>query len=107
MAKDNKTPTPLSVMTGEGGPFIVKGESYKIKPIALKDIDKFMSDNLSVGSQLFNITDKNAKAKVDNWLSNYCFDEKNKAINLETAMELGWDVVDLKEFFRKLCDFSG
>lgn len=61
MSNDSKTPTSLSVMLGEGGSLSVKGKSYTIKPIALKDIEKFMKDNLSLGSQLFNITDKKSK----------------------------------------------
>lgn len=107
MSKDTKSPTPLSVMLGDGGSFIVKEKSYTIKPIALKDIEKFMNDNLSLGVQLFNITDKKAKEKVDKWLIGYCFDEDDNPVSLEKAMENDWDVVDLKEFFRKLCDFSG
>jgi len=107
MSKENKAPTPLSVMLGEGGSFIVKEQSYTIKPIALKDVESFIKDNLSLGTQFFNITDKKSKEKVNNWLTNYCFDEDGNSVTLEKAMENNWDVIDLKEFFRKLCDFSG
>lgn len=107
MNKDAKSPTPLSVMLGEGDSFVVKDKSYTIKPIALKDIEKFMSDNLSLGSQLFNVADNKTRKKVDKWLNGYCFDNESNSVSLESAMEDGWDVVDLKEFFKKLCDFSG
>lgn len=107
MSKDIKSPTPLSVMLGEGGILDVKGKSYTIKPIALKDIEKFMKDNLSLGVQLFNVSDEKTREKVDIWLTGYCFDEEGNHVSLEKAMSDDWDVVDLKEFFRKLCDFSG
>lgn len=107
MAKETKTPTPLSVMLGSGDFLIVKDKKYKVKPIALKDIEEFMNDNLSIGSQLFNITNPERRKKVDRWLTGYCLDEKDNPINLETAMNEGWDIVDLKEFMKKLCDISG
>ena len=107
MSENAKSPTPLSVMLGDGGSFDVKGKSYTIKPIALKDIEKFMKDNLSLGVQLFNVSDKKTREKVDRWLTGYCFDEDGNPVSLEKAMADDWDVVDLKEFFRKLCDFSG
>ena len=108
MAKETKTsPTPLSVMLGSGDFLIVKDKKYKVKPIALKDIEEFMSDELSIGSQLFNITNPERRKKVDRWLTGYCLDKKDNPINLETAMNEGWDIVDLKEFMKKLCDLSG
>lgn len=107
MSKDNKSPTPLSVMLGEGGLLNVNDKSYRVKPIELQDIEKFMNDNLSLGTQLFNITDEKSKEKVDKWLTGYCFDEEGIPVTLEIAMADKWNVVDLKEFFKKLCDFSG
>lgn len=120
MAKETKTsPTPLSVMLGSGDFLIVKDKKYKVKPIALKDIEEFMSDELSIGSQLFNITNPERRKKVDRWLGGvkdkegniikggYCFDEKDNPVSLKIAMNSGWDIVDLKEFMKKLCDLSG
>lgn len=107
MSKANKSSTPLSVMLGDGDSFIVKEMSYTVKPIALKDIEEFMKDNLSLGVQLFNVSNEKTKEKVDRWLTGYCFDEEGNPLSLEKAMANDWDVVDLKEFFRKLCDFSG
>lgn len=106
MSKE-KTPTPLSVMLGNGEDFEVKGKKYTARPIALKDIDSFVKDNLSLGTQLFNVMDKKAKEKIDKWLTGYCFDEKDNAVTLKEAMDNDWDVVDLKEFIKKLCDLSG
>jgi len=107
MSNEETTSTTLSTMLGSGDEFNVKDKLYLIKPIALKDIEKFMKDNLSLGTQLFNVSDKKSKEKVDRWLTGYCFDENGNSVNLEKAMELDWDVIDLKEFFKKLCDFSG
>lgn len=95
------------MMLGDGDNFEMKDKVYRIKPIALKDVEKFMKDNLSLGSQMFNISDKKSKGKIDYWLKNYCFSEENKPVTLEKAMASNWDVIDLKRFFRKLCDFTG
>lgn len=107
MSKENKSPTPLSVMLGDGGDFEIKDKTYVVKPIALKDVEEFMADGLSVGTQLFNVSDEKARKKVDRWLSGYCFDGEGNSMSLEKAMGCDWDIVDLKEFFKKLCDFSG
>ncbi len=119
MSKDKeKTPTPLSVMLGDGGEFEAKGKIYTVKPIALKDVEEFMKDNLSLGTQLFSLIDEKSKAKIDRWLGGkkgkdgnlipgYCFDEKDNPVTLQDAMDNDWDVVDLREFVKKLCDFSG
>ncbi|MSU01931.1 hypothetical protein [Tissierella pigra] len=107
MSKANKSPTPLSVMLGDGDSFIVKEKSYIVKPIELKDIEEFMKDNLSIDTQLFNIANEKAKEKVNRWLTGYCFDEESNPVSLEKVMDYGWNVVDLRKFFRKLCDLSG
>lgn len=102
-----KDPVSLSTMLGYGDDFHVNDKTYVIKPIALKRIDEFMKDNLSIGSQLFNVTNVDSKTKVDKWLSGYCFDDKGEAVTLERAMNDDWNIVDLKGFFKKLCDLSG
>lgn len=106
MSKTDNSPASLATMLGTGESFDVKGKVYTVKPIALAHIEEFMSDNLSIGSQLFNVTNKDAKAKVDKWLSGYCTDE-NEPMTLQKAMADGWDIVDLKNFFKRLCDLSG
>lgn len=119
MSKDIKSPTPLSVMVGAGDSFIVKGKPYNVRPILLQDIDEFVKSNVNIGSQFVSMVNPKERSKVDRWLSGqkdkdsniikagYCFDENNVPVNLEKATEDGWDIVDLKNFFRKLCDISG
>lgn len=97
----------LSTMLGAGETFDAKGKTYTVKPIILKHIEEFMADNLSIGSQLFNVANKESKAKVDKWLSGYAVDGKGEPMSLEKAIADGWDIIDLKNFFRKLCDLSG
>ena len=101
------SPTDLSVMLNSGEVFLVKDKKYAVQAIALEHIDEFMKDNLSIGSQLFNVSNVKAKEKVDRWLSGYCTDEKGEAMTLQKAMDDHWDLVDLKKFFQKLCDLSG
>ncbi len=107
MSENDKKPVSLSTMLGNGTSFEVNGKIYTIKPIALKDIEDFMKDNLSLGSQLFNVADKKAREKINRWLTGYCFDEDGNSTGFEKVSNDGWDVVDLKEFIKKLCDFSG
>lgn len=107
MSKETKTPVSLTTMLGSGETFEAKGKTYTVKPITLARIEEFMNDNLSLGSQLFNVASKEAKEKVNKWLSDYCTDEKGEPMTLQKAIEDGWDIVDLKNFFRKLCDLSG
>jgi len=107
MSKTDGSPVSLANMLGTGEDFSAKDKIYTIKSIALKRIDEFMKDNLSLGSQLFNISNPDAKTKVDKWLAGYCFDAKGEAVTLEKAMADDWDIVDLKGFFKKLCDLSG
>jgi len=102
-----KKTASLSTMLGKGEFAIIKDKKYKIKPIALKDVEEFMNDNLSLGSQLFSISDAEKRKQINRWLTGYCYDEENNAISLEIAMNNDWDIVDLKEFVKKLCDISG
>lgn len=107
MSKEAKAPVSLSTMLGSGETFEAKGKTYTVKPITLAHIEEFMADNLSLGSQLFNVTNKDAKTKVNKWLAGYCTNEKGESMSLQNAIDDGWDIVDLKNFFRKLCDLSG
>lgn len=102
-----ETPVSLSTMLGNGETFEVNGNPYTVKPIALKDIEKFMADNLSLGCQLFSVATKESKEKIDNWLTGYCIDQSGNPVNLQKAMDDGWNIVDLKTFIKKLCDISG
>lgn len=124
MSKDNvveqkeKTPTPLSVMLGEGGELEAKGKIYTVKPIAIKDVSEFMKDEMSVGTQFFALINEKSRAKIDRWLGGkkdkdgkiipgYCYDENGNPVTLKDAEDNDWDIVDLREFIKKLCDFSG
>lgn len=105
--KEANTPVDLATMLGTGQTFEAKGKAYTVKPIKLKDIETFMADNLSLGSQLFNVSDEEVRQKIDKWLKGYCFDEKNNPVTLEQAMSDDWDIADLKNFIKRLCDLSG
>lgn len=124
MAKDAKnTPTPLSVMLGAGEEFEAKGKIYTVMPIVAAHIEQFQKDNIFIGeNQLFNFFDEKSKKVMNKWLGGekvttkmldkeistiYCYDENDEPMNLEKAMADGWDVVDFKRYFRKLCDVSG
>lgn len=112
------SPVSLSTMLGSGETFEAKGKTYTVKPIALKHIEEIKRDNLSVRNQLVNLLDEESIEKVDKWLggvrdnegkirSGYCYDSKGNPVTLQQAMDDGWDVVDLRNFFQKLCDLSG
>lgn len=105
MAK--KEATPLSVMLGSSESFIVGEKRYTVKPLKLKHVDEFVKDNLSLGLQLVNITNEEAKGKLDKWLSRQVVDEKGNPISLEKAMEDEWDLGDLKRCIQRLLDISG
>lgn len=119
MSKDKNAPTPLSVMLGEGSEFVINNKTYVVMPIQLKDINEFMKDNLSLGPQLFNLANEKERKKVDRWLggkrdkdgniakAGYCFDEEGNPIDLETAINDGWNVAHLRKFFELLCELSG
>lgn len=118
MSNEENT-TSLSTMLGSGNEFKVKEKLYVVKPIALKDVESFMVGNISMGAQLYNLTNKKNKDKVDRWLGGikdkdgtittkgYCYDSEGNPVTLDVAMNDDWDVVDLKNFFQKLCDISG
>jgi len=101
------SPTSLSTMLGSGEPFEVNEKSYIIRPIKLKHVDEFMKDGVSIDAQLFNLRNPEARARAEKWLSGYCLDQNGENMTIDKAMEDDWDVVHLKNFFRKLCDLSG
>lgn len=113
MSDKIKAPVPLSVMTGEGEFIVIKDKNYVIKPIALNDVEEFMTAEMNLGCQLFSVHNAKEREKIDRWLGGkgnkkgYCYDEDGKPVNLEKVMADGWDIVDLKKFMNKLCDLSG
>ncbi|OPX46395.1 hypothetical protein CLHUN_02110 [Ruminiclostridium hungatei] len=104
---DGKTPIPFSVMSGDGESFGVGEKSYTVKPMLVGDALKFAEDGLFIDVQLFNLGNKKAKAKLDEYLSRYCTDENNEPMSIEKITADNWNVVHLKQFVKKLVDISG
>lgn len=108
MAKKEATiPASLSTMLGSGDTIEIQGKTYTVKPMKLKDVDVFVNDNITLGSQFFSLMNDDNKKKIAKWIENYCFDDKGKPVTLEMAMDDDWDITDLKRFVEKLCDLSG
>lgn len=105
--QEAKAPVPFSVMNGDPELFIAQGKKYNVSPMKIADAVDFSDDNLSVGSQIFNIAVKENREQVNGYLSKYCTKENGDSMTLEIAMADDWDIVDLKKFIRKLCDISG
>lgn len=105
MPKEAKV-TSLPTMLGSGEEFFVGDKSYKVRPLKLKEVDEFLSDNISVGAQLFNVVNKDMKEKVDKWLQR-CFTKGDKPLTLQMAMDDDWDLADLKVAIQRLIDISG
>lgn len=123
MSKDDNTPTSLEAMLGSGVEFEAKGKQYTMLPIASAHIEMFRKEQLFMGeNQIFNLSDEKSKKAMNKWLGGekvtakilgkditvvYLFDENNEPMSLEKTMADGWDVVDYKRYFKKLCDLSG
>jgi hypothetical protein len=103
------SPVDLSTMLGilGGNDLVVGDRKYVVKPMALKEVDEFMKDNLSLSAQIFSFANKVSKEKIEKWLSRHCFDKIGEPMTLEKATKDDWDIVNLKEFIKKLCDLSG
>lgn len=104
-----KKPVDLSTMLGilGGNDFMVSDKKYVVKPMSLVEVEEFMNDNLSLGTQLFAVANKEQRDKLDKWLIRHCFDKTGEPMTLEKATNDDWTIVDLKEFIKKLCDLSG
>jgi hypothetical protein len=109
MTEANKIPVDLSTMLGilGGNDFMVGDKKYVVKPMSLKEVNEFMDDNLCLGTQLFAAANKESRAKLDKWMSRHCFDKLGEPMSMEKATNDDWNVVDLREFIKKLCDLSG
>lgn len=105
--KDEKTPVPFSVMSGDGESFVVGEKEYTVKPMLIGDALKFSDSSLSIGSQIFNLAQPKTREKVNDYLSQYCTDKNGDAMSIEKITADNWNVVDLKLFIRKLVDISG
>lgn len=109
MSNQEAKPVDLSTMLGilGGNDFVVGSKKYVIKPMSLREVNEFMEDNLSLGTQLFAVANEESRKKLDKWLSGHCFDKLGEPMTLEKATNDDWSIVDLKEFIKKLCDLSG
>jgi hypothetical protein len=105
--KEAKAPVPFSVMTGDSELFIANDKKYNVKPMLIGDALKFTEDNLSIGSQIFNIGIEANREKIESYLKKYCTNDKGDEMSVESVVADEWSVVDLKNFVRKLCDISG
>jgi hypothetical protein len=105
--KDEKVPVPFSVMSGDGESFVVGEKAYTIKPMLVGDALKFSEEGLSIGSQIFNLSDKKSRAKLDKYLGQYCNDETGASMSIDRISTDNWNLVHLKQFIRKLVDISG
>ena len=103
------SPVDLSTMLGilSGDDFVVGDKKYVVKPMSIAEVDEFMKDNLSLGTQLFAVANEEPRKKLDKWLSRHCIDKIGEPMTLEKATNDDWSIVDLKEFIKKLCDLSG
>lgn len=78
-----------------------------MKPLKLRHVDEFVKDNLSLGLQLVNITNEEARDKLDKWLSRQVADETGGPMSLEKVIGEDWDLSDLKRCIQRLLDISG
>jgi hypothetical protein len=98
---------PLSVMTGSGSSFSAAGKKYTIVPLTLKDLDEFGKSQMSIGAQLFNLLNPEARKILEKTLPKCIFDENKNPVTLDKMMEDGWNLRDLRLAVEKLCDLSG
>ncbi len=71
------------------------------------DALKFASENISLGPQIFNLSDKKTREKLEKYISQYCTDDSGESMTIDKAIADSWNVVHLKLFIRKLVDISG
>lgn len=101
------SPVSLATMLGEGETFSVNGKKYTVKPLLLKDISSFTKEQISLGSQLFNLMNEESQKILNKWIEKYITDSKNEPMTLQKMMDEEWNVVDLKNAIHKLIDVSG
>ncbi len=107
MANKEVSPVSLATMLGVGESFVIGDKKYVIKPLKLKDVVAFTDEQLSIGSQLFNLLNEDVKKNLDKWLSKQVFTQDNKPMSLENALNDDWDLVDLKRCMQRMLDISG
>ncbi len=115
--KNNAT---LSVMLGSREEFQAQGKTYSVAPMPAAHVNEFMKDNLSLGTQLFALSDDDGKAKLNKWLGEvsveilgqaitnvYCKNNKDEIMTVDKCMLDGWSIKDFTRYIKSLCDFSG
>jgi len=103
MAK--KEATPLSVMTNGGGGFLIQGKEYTVKTLKIKDYDEF--NKLNFGNQFVTLSDPAEMEKTNKFMARYLFDATGEPMTIEKTGADDWDIVDLKNFLRKVIEISG
>jgi hypothetical protein len=99
---------PLGVMLGASEFFTASNEKkYKIAPLKLKEVQEFQDDRLSIGAQIFNLTDKKTREKLEKWIARNFQAENGQPVTLQELIDDDWTVVDLKRAVLKLADISG
>lgn len=99
--------TPLSVMTGSGSSFSAAGKTYKIRPMTLKETVEFGEAHISIGAQLFNMVNEEAKKGLDKFLKACIADENGKPVSLKRAIDDNWDLADLQTAVELICKLGG
>ncbi len=99
--------TPLSVMTGSGGSFSAAGKTYKVRPLTLKETVEFSEAHISIGAQLFNMINEEARKGLDKFLKACVVDENGKAVSLKRAIDENWDLADLQAAVELICKLGG
>jgi len=103
MAK--KEAAPLSVMSGDGVNFSVQGKDYIVKVLKIKDKGEF--DSLNFGNQYVTLNEPAELEKMDKFMSRYLFDASGEPMTVEKCGADDWDIIDLKNFPRRVIEISG
>ncbi|OPX82557.1 MAG: hypothetical protein A4E52_02044 [Pelotomaculum sp. PtaB.Bin013] len=120
---DKQIPVPLSVMTGQGnffsftvrkrekneqGKVVWKEEvkTYDIAGIPLEKVDEYFADSVSIGAQIFNLRDEEAKRIQNKWLP-LVVSKNGIGLELDDLFKDGLDTKNLRELWRTVLDLSG
>ena len=104
--KEDLKAIPLSTMLGRGDFFLAQDKKYKIEVMKLRDIEEFLADRISVGPQLFNFTNAEARANLEKWIPRVLTLD-GEPMTLANLMDAGWDLNDLKRMWKEVLEISG
>lgn len=105
--KEKLPPIPLDVMLAQGNFFEAQGKQYEIRPVKLKHIQELLTDQISVTSQIFNLSSDEHRAVQEKWIPRILFNKDGEPATLEQVINDDWDVEDLKRFWRMTHQLSG